>query len=384
MPISVENVIIGFIFSIIAPIFYIKLEHGFITAVINKLTTPNFEINFKKIINLFIGYGTGSILFIYIFKELIEYSSMSLENTNVHTTTMPLLALSFCYLARIITRQRGHSYGQLYINVVVILSSIIFLINIIIVSGIFNTDLLTVLHTSCSNIYNILKSLLLFIQFMIPTLLIGNLIMICIGELIIFKTIKPDVRSIPTVLEKFPSDFLVITGNNRIEKQMYEMTKQQNLFSIKCITNTYKVFDVIQPNLDKQIIKFKNNINDLDFKIMGPSREDSQQYIKNTQQTTTGKCTKYFLNKILPGYIDFKNNNSINEIKNSTSNIEKMVCNGEIKHKEANFGKFRMLLVNNNEILFTISSINNDKIGLYSKEKYIIQICTNLFDSEWN
>ena len=117
---------------------------------------------------------------------------------------------------------------------------------------------------------------------------------------------------------------------------------------------------------------------------MGPSKKYAQEYIKNIYQTTTGKSTKYFLNKILPEYTDFRINNLITEVNNRISNIEKMACNGEIKHKEANFGNFRMLLVNNNEILFTIASINNDKIGLYSKEKYIIQICTNLFDSEWN
>jgi len=204
---NIGIILVYFLLSIAAPIIYIKLEHGFATSITNKLTNPNFDINFMKILNLAIGYGTGSLLFIYIFKEFIEYSSIPLENTNIYGTTMPFLALSFCYLARIITRQRGHSFGQLYITVVVILASIIFLINIMITSNIFHSDLLTVLDKTSSQIYNIFETTLIFVKDMTPILLIGCILMVSLGEFTIIKTVKPNVRSIPTVLKNFPLIF---------------------------------------------------------------------------------------------------------------------------------------------------------------------------------
>ncbi|MCD4843410.1 MAG: hypothetical protein K8R25_02880 [Methanosarcinales archaeon] len=382
--------LIYFFASIIAPLVYIKLEHGFATSITNKLTNPNFDINFTKTLNLTIGYGTGSLLFIYIFKEFIEYSSIPLENTNVYTNTMPFLAFSFCYLARIITRQRGHSFGQLYITVVVILASVIFLINIMITSNVFNIDLFTIIPKISSQAYIIFMELLLFVKNMIPTLLTGSIFMAFPGEITILKIVKPNVRSIPTVLEKFPSDFLVITGNNEIENKMVEMTKQQNVFSIKCITNTYRAFDNIQSNLKQQIDNFnKNNDeqpinnNKFDFRIIGPSEEDVLLYIKKTHQSNIGKYRKSVVNRILPHYSNFLEYESKTEVNNRILKLKTMIKNGEIKHKEKNFGAFRMLVVNDNEILFTVASKDNDKIGLYTKEKYVIQLCINIFDVGW-
>jgi len=171
---------------------------------------------------------------------------------------------------------------------------------------------------------------------------------------------------------------------------MGEMTKQQNVFSIRCITNTYKAFDDIRLNLKQQIENFNKNSNEqliknnkIDFRIIGPSEKDVNQYIKKTYQFNIGKYRTSILNIIFPEYSDCLLKKSITEVNNRMSYLKKMVDDREIKHREANFGKFRMLLVNNNEILFTVASKNNDKIGLYTKEKYIIQICNNLFDGEW-
>ena len=42
-----------------------------------------------------------------------------------------------------------------------------------------------------------------------------------------------------------------------------------------------------------------------------------------------------------------------------------------------------MLLVNDNEVIFTVLSGKNETIGLFTKEKYILFLCLKLFDDTW-
>lgn len=65
------------------------------------------------------------------------------------------------------------------------------------------------------------------------------------------------------------------------------------------------------------------------------------------------------------------------------SKLGEMCNEGRIKSVKTSFGRFRMLLVNDNEVMFTVLGGKNEKIGLYTKEKYIIYICSKLFDDTW-
>lgn len=52
-------------------------------------------------------------------------------------------------------------------------------------------------------------------------------------ELAVVHFMKPNIRSLTAVLEKFPSGFSVITGNNQIENKMKEMTSQGDVQIIR-------------------------------------------------------------------------------------------------------------------------------------------------------
>jgi len=71
------------------------------------------------------------------------------------------------------------------------------------------------------------------------------------------------------------------------------------------------------------------------------------------------------------------------DVKNRMSKLNEMRNEGRIQNIKTSFGRFRMLLVNDNEVMFTVLGGKNEKIGLYSKEKYIIYICSKLFDDTW-
>lgn len=378
---EIEYFAILFCLSLIVPISYIKIVSGFTASITQKLTSANFEWNLNKIRRLTIGYGGGSLLFSYIFHQFFKYNLIN-QNFFDANLIMPIIALSFCYLARVITRRNGHISGKIYLNSITAIASFIFLINTfgaLTNSGIeYQFD--TFIIEFQNNLLFRISATLLFIKEWIVPLVTGSFLMAFIGEIVVFYLINPSVRSVPSVLEKFPSDFSVITGNNNIENKMKKMTSRKCVHSIKCITNTYKVFDVIHSNLEDQWRKLPDEKNS-DYRIIGSSTKEINKYINDTNFRNFGKIIGPIYKTILKNKCNISTREK--EISNRISKLKRMQDEGRIKHVEASFGKFRMLIVNDNEVMFTVFSGTDEKIGLYTEEKYVIQLCINLFEDSW-
>jgi hypothetical protein len=245
---NLNNFLLLFLFSITIPILYIKLVSGFVVSIIDRLINANFELNPGKFIDLVIGYGIGALLFSYIFHQFFKYGVISLTEISNASLTMPFLALTFCYFARVITRRNGRFSGRIYVSGITAIASLIFLVNTAIglnslgdtPSGIF-TQIIAIVSGLESNLIIRIENSLEFLKSWIPNIVMGSVLMATFGELAVVHLMKPNIRSLPAVLEKFPSDFSVITGNNQIENKMKEMTCKGEIHSVKCITNTYNL-----------------------------------------------------------------------------------------------------------------------------------------------
>ena len=387
---DLNNFLLFFIFSITIPILYIKLVSGFVVSIIDRLINANFELNPNKFINLVIGYGIGALLFSYIFHQFFKYGVISLTEISNASLTMPFLALTFCYFARVITRRNGRFSGRIYVSGVTAIASLIFLVNTAIglkslgetPSGLF-TQIFAIGSGLESSLITRIELSLEFLKSWIPTITLGSVLMATFGELAVVHFMKPNIRSLPAVLEKFPSDFSVITGNNQIENKMKEMTSQGDVLSIKCITNTYKAFDTIHSNLETQwrILYGKSIVPD--YRIIGSSRQEIKEYFKKKKIANFGTITGKIYQKLMPGYYAGYLTSEEKDVKKRLSKLREMCNEGRIKHLETSFGRFRMLLVNDNEVIFTVLSGKNETIGLFTKEKYILFLCLKLFDDTW-
>jgi hypothetical protein len=387
---DLNNFLILFIFSITIPILYIKLVSGFVVSIIDRLINANFELNPNKFINLVIGYSIGALLFSYIFHQFFKYGVISLTEISNASLTMPFLALTFCYFARVITRRNGRFSGRIYVSGVTAIASLIFLVNTAIglkslgetPSGLF-TQISAIGSGLESSLITRIEISLEFVKSWIPTITLGSVLMATFGELAVVHFMKPNIRSLPAVLEKFPSDFLVITGNNQIENKMKEMTSQGDVLSIKCITNTYKAFDTIHSNLETQwrILSGKNIVPD--YRIIGSSQQEIKEYFKKKKIANFGTITGKIYQKLMPGYYAGYLTGEEKDVEKRISKLREMRNEGRIKRLETSFGRFRMLLVNDNEVIFTVLSGKNETIGLYTKEKYILFLCLKLFDDTW-
>lgn len=387
---QVENFLILSIFSIIIPILYIRLVSGFVSSIIDRLINANFELKVIKVYNLFIGYGVGALLFSYIFHQFFKFKVISIDEITNSNLIMPFLALSFCYIARVITRRNGRFSGRIYVGGVTAFASLIFLINTAIglkslretPEGLIN-QMYVLFTTIDANLIERIKTSLLFIRDWIPTLVLGSLTMAFFGEYVVIKFMKPNIRSLPSVLEKFPSDFSVITGNNEIETRMKEMTSQKDILSVKCITNTYRAFDIIHSNLETQWRVLSKKGIKPDYRIIGSSEQEIDQHLIKNNLMNFGKIFENIYKKLFPlSYNKYIQNNE-SEISNRMIKLKEMSDEGKIQYIENTFGRFRMLLINDEEIMFTVLGGNNEKIGLYTKEKYIIEFCKNFFENAW-
>jgi len=379
-----------FLFSITIPILYIKLVSGFVVSIIDRLINANFELNPGKFIDLVIGYGVGALLFSYIFHQFFKYGVISLADISNASLTMPFLALTFCYFARVITRRNGRFSGRIYVSGVTAIASLIFLVNTAIglrsfgetPSGLF-TQIITIVGGLESTLIIRIESSLEFLKSWIPTIALGSVLMSTFGELAVVHLMKPNIRSLPAVLEKFPSDFSVITGNSQIENKMKEMTSCGDLLSVKCITNTYKAFDTIQSNLETQwrILSGKNSVPD--YRIIGSSEMEIKEHFRKKKITGSGSIIGKIYQKLANQSYESYLAREEKDIEYRMSKLGEMCNEGRMQSVKTSFGRFRMLLVNDNEVIFTVLGGKNEKIGLYTKEKYIIYICSKLFDDTW-
>ncbi len=387
---DINNFLLLFLASITIPILYIKLVSGFVVSIIDRLINPNFELNPEKFINLVIGYGIGALLFSYIFHQFFKYGVISIDSISNANLTMPFLALTFCYFARVITRRNGRFSGRIYVSSVTAIASLIFLINTAIglrslgetPSGLIS-QITAIVSGLDENLIARIELSLEFLKSWIPTIAFGSFLMASIGELAVVHFMKPGIRSIPAVLEKFPSDFSVITGNSQIENKMKEMTSKCEILSVRCITNTYKAFDTIHSNLETQWRKLSRKGIAPDYRIIGSSEQEIKEYFRKKRTiesgSVIGKLYQTLANESYNKYLTKEEK----EVENRMAKLGEMCNEGRIKNVKTSFGRFRMLLVNDNEIMFTVLGGKNETIGLYTTEKYIIRLCSKLFDDTW-
>ena len=295
------------------PIFisfiYIWLVSGFLSDVfISRITKASFEISPSNIIDLGFGYFLGMLVFTYIVHQFVKYSLVSIDASS--GVLVVIIGLTFLYLGRIVTKNKGIFYGRLHFSSLFIFGSIFFILNSIIMwkslSGVYGVhyDL-----TVTAFIYRI-NSTLIFIQSIIIPTLIGTIMLSTFGEFFLYRHPHKHPRSLLAVSEKFPSDFMVITGKKGLREQSNLMLgENEDIKSMKCVTKSCTMvkdiegairrkckeqgekdgkkeiglnYKIIKAPRDRTIEDFKNAVNNLPFSIewLFKKKYDQELYSK--------------------------------------------------------------------------------------------------------
>lgn len=367
---------------ILIPYIYIKIVSGFANDVIGRLVSANFSIDKFKFLNLYIGYMTGSLLFTYIFYQLFKYKVINF-NPSIAPIVISIAALSFCYIARIVTREHGHVHGKQYITAITSLATILFLINTL-------SDI--IIKSSSVSIWFFYEDFLaritnnlIFSKESLDYIFLGSVSTATLGEFLLIKT-KPNIRSIPIVLEKFPSDFMIITGNKGIHNKMKEMTNpKKEVNSLKMITRTLEGFQTISPNLRANAERDKNTYKIENFKIIAPVLDDKK--IRDIFfRTPYLQFPLRYLGRlsIFNSFVQEEAKLSIELYKNKVRELTEL--NGKtIQWKDKDLENFRLLIVNDKEAIMTIlgTPTSEEKIGIFTKEPYLVECLSSLFDRIW-
>ncbi|WP_440953917.1 hypothetical protein ACSAZK_09440 [Methanosarcina sp. Mfa9] len=427
---SIIKIFFIFFISIFVPYLYIKVVAGIVNRLLIRIINADFSINPTKVISLFFGYVFGTILFAYIIYQLFFSKLSSMDTTNVFPI-VSASALSFCFVARIITREQGYMYGKQYTAILGSLASIMFFINVCgaIDSMCFEFDLYNIIKNLYPSAFNHVKEVSIFLKNCAGYILVGSFANSFFGEYLLTMG-EPTKRSLPTSLEKFYSNFVSISGKENIYRKMNIMvyrertqnqsSSQDEIKSIKVISRTLVGFKDISGNINTLLDEKK-----VDFKIIAPyvfkkdhpvegiptehaSELDLDDYYRFLRGKEPGTLAKFlddyylsldpegqnflvkfarFFGRIFTNYLNGLNLeiNTLGKEKkyeNTLSDLNKLEQKGKINWSKQNLENFRILIVNDRELLLIVSSggISGGKTGLYTEEPYIVKYFVHLFD----
>ena len=231
---NIEEVILVVIMPIFISFIYIWLVSGFLSDVfISRLTKASFEIAPRCIVDLWFGYFLGMLVFSYIVHQFVKYKVLEIDPTS--EILVVIIGLTFLYLGRIVTKNKGIFYGRLHFSILFIVGSLFFVLNSLIMWANLSGDGVQYITSFLDRI----TSTLIFIQSSIKPIFLGTLILSTVGELCLYQQQHKHPRSLLAVSEKFPSDFMVITGKNGIrEKSNLMLGENEDRISMKCVTKS--------------------------------------------------------------------------------------------------------------------------------------------------
>lgn len=125
---DIEETILVIVMPILIAFIYIFLVSGFLSDVfISRLTKASFEIAPRNIIDLWFGYFLGMLVFSYIVHQFVKYNALDIDSSS--EILVVIIGLTFLYLGRIVTKNKGIFYGRLHFSSLFILGSLFFVLN---------------------------------------------------------------------------------------------------------------------------------------------------------------------------------------------------------------------------------------------------------------
>jgi hypothetical protein len=368
---------------ILISFIYIFLVSGFLSDVfISRLTKASFEIAPRNIIDLWFGYFLGMLVFSYIVHQFVKYTALDIDSSS--EILVVIIGLTFLYLGRIVTKNKGIFYGRLHFSSLFILGSLFFVLNSLIMwinlSGGGGAQYIT-------SFLDRITSTLIFMQSSIKPIFIGTIILSTVGELGLYHQQHKHPRSLLAVSEKFPSDFMVITGKNGIREQSKQMfEKNKDIKSMKCVTKSCTMVKDIEGAI-RQIYKEqrekegKKEIK-LNYKIIKAPIDRAIEDFENAVNNLPLSMEWLFKKSMIKNYV-------ANLLKRNVI-LNRLITEGMVEAKEFNFGELRFLIVEDSrgckKLLVSARDRGPlmDRVGLYSEEPYIVESFANLFDTTWS
>ena len=383
---TAKEVILVAIIPIFISFIYIWLVSGFLSDVfISRITKASFEWSPSNIIDLWFGYSLGMLVFSYIVHQFVKYGLFDMDTFSI--VLVVIIGLTLLYLGRIVTKNKGIFYGRLHFSSLFILGSIFFVLNSII------------MLKSASGEYGGLYTLLvipfldriiethIFFQSFIIHILIGTIMLSTAGEYALYRLPHKHPRSLLAVSEKFPSDFMVITGKNGIrEKSNLMLGENEDRISMKCVTKSCTmVKDIegaIRQKYQEQGEKEGKKEIRLNYKIIKAPKDRSIEDFKNAVNNLPFSIEWLRKKTMIKGYIA--------NLLEGAAILKGLETDDMVEVKEFYFGELRFLIVEDSsggkKLLFSARDRGPmmNRVGLYTEEPYIVESFANLFDNTWS
>lgn len=205
--------------TFILAILYYNLLNGFLNEVaIRRLTKSSFRMGITDLLDLTIAYILASLACVYILfsnMEILKDGSIHIKIfdvldfiiNDVYTKTLILVIVGLLFIGRIITKKKGTFFGRLHFSAIFITCSIYVSYDIL-------NCIITTFHVPeliYINLYNKIDNFINFLNYFLPDLIYGIIFLSFLCEMYL-SILSPNNKSLLVVLEKFPSDFKVITG----------------------------------------------------------------------------------------------------------------------------------------------------------------------------
>lgn len=359
-------------------IYFIILS-GWFSIFIARLTKVSFQMTITHTIDLLVAYCFGMIAFIYILYPFIFPDSLAIDKSSMGFISLfdknmiIFSGIIVLYIGRIVSHQEGSFYGKIHFSSLFIISSLVFLVNVMRLLKDQNLDIssLTSIFNLIYDISKILVELLrqgiyLFSQ-IYKQFFIGSIIVSTLGEFALCH-IETKPRSLIAASEKLPSNLILVNSINNKLDEMFD--EKAILLSMKCITKSCTMPAYIKPKIDQEIEKYKTyegvkGIRPI-YKIIRSPFEEVTESFRNRGETS--KLKEYL-----------KKYKIVNDLKKD----------GKIDLIEYNFNDLRMLILKFNNFCEKMLIITTDKgprqtkVGLYTEEPTAICLFSDIFDRAW-
>lgn len=200
-------------------VFYYSVVDNILNAVaVRRLTKSSNRIAFTDILDLTIAYILSALACFYIVFWNTDLSNGPLPHTNlfntfefyldpIHARALILAILGLLFLGRLITKRKGSFFGRIHFSAIFVACSVYISYDILnyVSNNLHNFQFMY------ENLFNKLNNFIDFLNYFLPDILFSLIFIGTIFELILSFSF-PTTKSLTVVLDKFPSDFKVITG----------------------------------------------------------------------------------------------------------------------------------------------------------------------------
>lgn len=386
-----SNLLYVLIPTIAIPLGYIGGEDLALSKM-SKVYNVDFSLDPFHLMNLLLGYLIGSFFIAYVIKDIFHVFFLNappsynpLGNPFI-LDAVAFSSVTFCFASRIVSKQHGYIKGRHLFSYLSSMGILMFFIttsvniymqkNINLLEATTLSNLFTdFLVTWWDIYYSYTREIFIYFSDIKFLILICSMITASFGELFILS-IDSHFRSIPTALEKFPSDFELIP-TNKLPDVMINMTNPLNTKSLKIASRSLVACEILYKVINKiiEINHFTEII------IIAPEFDIPciELGIKKTTLHIDIHAEAYYKQKVDKFYSE-KGQDLIKryvELKKLVENNKKF----EWVKKDLN--DFRVMIVNDNKLLLIVNAGDDTdiKVGLYTEEPYVVKMWVNIFDN---